>query len=149
VPPAYDYLSSGEGVESEGWPVMEVYCQFDVYCSGDFHMGGHPDGYPEEWIWRRYPYTPSNQPFDSGWTGVSEYYYQDGGAIHDRKRHDVTGGESLWNLYDVGDVFDEFKQQNRMIVADCHGVYHAYEFGTRTFQKVKTGPKSWKLIKLW
>lgn len=53
--------------------------------------------------------------------------------------------EDAWNNLPIGATFDNFYQQNRLIIEDCAGVEQIFYFQERQFRKVKVNATSWQL----
>lgn len=142
--PDSDTIIAGLNVNSTGWQPATVAVQFACWASGKKMAGSQIDGYPQERI-RRPQYNP---PKDSGWAGpkAGEFYWSMD-HIQDNKTLHVID-MAWWNGLAVGAVFDDLFQQNRFVIKDCNGVDRYYYFQERHFQKVKTGPTTWKLIEV-
>jgi len=80
------------------------------------------------------------------WSGPGNEFYFDCGFIIDWK----FVGIQLPGFVNaaVGDVFDDFYQQNRMVIKDCFGDLQYFHFTERHFQKIKTGADTWKLVEV-
>jgi len=138
--PDADTITAGLNTNSSGYPVMTVTVKFQVR-SGTTAIGPYTDGYPQKRIRR------PQEEYDSGWIGPTEgvfYFFGSTGEIIDV----MTAGGSGWGDILVDDVFDDFYQQNRMVINDCFATEVYYYFTERHFQKVKTGPYTWKLVEV-
>jgi hypothetical protein len=138
--PDSDTITAGLNTESTGYPAMTLTVKFQVR-SGATAIGIHTDGYPQERIRR------PQSDFDSGWVDPSSNYYFNGstGEIIDVK---VVQLGWLWSNIAIGEVFDDFYQQNRMVIRDCFYNQVYYSFSERHFQKVKSAPYKWKLVQV-
>ena len=105
-------------------------------------IGSSVNGFPQERIRR-----PQNNNFDSGFVGptVGSYYTQ-GYTIVDIKQTNL--GSSVFVNAAIGEVIDDFYQQNRMVIKDGFNQDQFFYFPERHFQRVKTGINSWKLIQI-
>lgn len=112
---------------------MDVY--FPVFA-GTIPIGPNFDGYAQERI--RRPQIPE----DSGWLGPGAPFHMDGSAIFD---HKWWGGPG-WEDVPIGATFDDFYQQNRLVILDCTGAEQIFTFAERHFQKVKTDAFTWQLV---
>jgi hypothetical protein len=118
-------------------PKYAIDVSFPVFA-GTIPIGPNFDGYPQERIRR----PQLNQ--DSGWAGPSEAFYMDGSAIFD---HKWRGGPN-WDNIPVDTTFDDFYQQNRLVIYDCTGAEQIFTFAERHFQAVKTHEIAWKLVEV-
>ncbi len=126
--PDTETIIAGLNVNSTGWNTMQITMKFQIQCGATI-MGAPVDGVPQERI-RRPQFM-----FDSGWTNPSSTYYLAGGVIFDVKSVTILGGPD-WNNLQVGAVFDDFYQQNRMKINNCHSVYVYYPIFPSTTSNV-------------
>lgn len=136
--PDTDVILSGLNVNSTGYPQMTLTVTFEVR-RGSTAIGMYTSGYPQERIRR------PQFGFDSGWQGGwPDYYFNPNKNIIDVKS--VTRVDNSWDNLAVGAIFDDFYQQNRAVIPNCHGVNTYFYFSDVHYQKQKTGAQTWKLI---
>lgn len=54
--------------------------------------------------------------------------------------------QTWWDNLPIDAVFDDFYQQNRVVIPNCHGTDVYFHFTERHFQKRKSGAQTWQLI---
>jgi hypothetical protein len=134
--PDHDQITSGLNVSTSSSSLTVEF----LVLNGTIILGGTVDGHAEERI-RRPQYG-----FDSGFVGQSSTFYYQYGYIVDVKSTNLQHPDFL--KANIGDAFDDFYQQNRMVIKDGFGRDQFFYFPERHFQRVKTGANSWKLIEL-
>ncbi len=143
--PDSDRIESGldtDSYEANGDSEMWLKVIFGVYCH-DKKLGCCVDGFPQERIRR--------PPLTYPWGGPGSVFFFECGDITDWKfvvplnqQGEVSWED--WNALPVGEVIDDFYQQNRMRINDCHGNPQDFHFTERHFQKKKSGPGTWELV---
>lgn len=123
---------------SKGWPGMYIDVQF-VAMANDIQVAGAAVAVVkvEERIRRGVN--------DSGWVGGSPEFYWDTTVTVDHKVVNADANMAWWDSFNTGDIFDDFFQQNRMIIKDCFGNEQTFYFQERRFQKMKVDAAHWQL----
>ncbi len=138
--PNTDIILSGCNTDSDGFPIMVLTAIFEVR-SGSTAIGIYTAGYPQERIRRPQLNT------DSGWKGSYPwFYFNPNKNIVDEKS--VTRLDQTWDNLPVGEIFDDFYQQNRAVIPNCHGTNTYFYFDDVHYQKKKTGAQTWQLIQV-
>jgi len=136
--PDTDSILSGLNTNSAGYPQMTLTVTFQV-LHGSTAIGIYTSGYPQERIRR------PQDGFDSGWQGGwPAYYFNPNKNIIDVKY--FTRVDQTWDNLPVGTIFDDFYQQNRAVILNCHGANAYFYFDDVHYQKQKTGAQTWQLI---
>jgi len=136
--PDRDVITAGLNVVSQN---MVVQVSSEVR-NGAVPIGpNYVDGYPQERI-RRPQWNP---PFVSDWSSPDQDFYLTGNrAIIDNKA--VSTQYPAFANCAIGQPFDDFYQQNRMLIKDGYGVLQPFYFQERHYQKIKVSATSWKLV---
>jgi len=144
IGPDSDTIIDGLNVPSTSGSLMplavaDLTVKFQMKC-GQTLIGDLIAGYVQESIRR-----PQSN-FDSGWTGETADFRFSPPNIEDHKTVGMLVPEFANAA--VGAVFDDFFQQNRFVIEDCHGYDTYFYFPERHFRKIKLNSTTWKLIEI-
>ncbi len=147
--PSIEKIISGLNTDSSeldlnGSAQMTLWLEFQILCDEEHAIGCCTQGYAQERV-KDLQVPGANW---SAWTGAEPKFFLLCGVIYDNVVVKFQNQEQLdtWNNLPVGDALSEVLKQNRLVIANCHDQSQLFEFPTRHYKQIKTGPGTFKIV---